>query len=71
MPSPANHLLRLDQQLCFSLDAATHAITRAHREPLATLGLTYPRYLVLMVLWEGGLHTVKSLANALDSTRTA
>ena len=66
MPSPAYDHLRLDQQLCFSLYAATNAITRAYREPLARLGLTYPQYLVLLVLWEGGLHTVKSLADALE-----
>lgn len=60
------HHLRLEQQLCFSLYAATNAITRAYREPLARLGLTYPQYLVLLVLWEGGFHTVKSLADGLE-----
>ena len=58
--------LRLDQQLCFALYAATNAITRAYREPLARLGLTYPQYLVLLVLWESDLQTVKSLADALE-----
>ena len=66
VPPPTYDDLRLDQQLCFSLYAATNAITRAYREPLARLGLTYPQYLVLLVLWEGGLHTVKSLAVALE-----
>lgn len=58
--------LRLGQQLCFSLYAATNAITRVYRAPLARLGLTYPQYLVVLVLLEGGSHTVKSLADTLD-----
>lgn len=66
MPSPSYDHLRLDQQLCFSLYAAANAITRAYREPLARLGLTYPQYLVLLVLWEGGRQTVKGLADALE-----
>lgn len=43
---------RLDDQLCFALYAASRALTAAYREPLQRLGLTYPQYLVLMVLWE-------------------
>ncbi|OYV81432.1 MAG: MarR family transcriptional regulator, partial [Acidiphilium sp. 21-68-69] len=39
--------LRLDEQLCFALYAATHAITRVYRPLLAELGLTYPQYIVL------------------------
>ena len=66
MSSP-NHLL-LNNQLCFALYAATNAITRAYRAPLAKLGLTYPQYLVLLVLWESNRNsqTVKGLANALQ-----
>ena len=59
------HLL-LENQLCFALYAATNAVTRAYRKPLSELGLTYPQYLAMMVLWEGGAHTVKSLADALQ-----
>ena len=60
--------LHLGNQLCFALYAATNAITRAYRAPLARLGLTYPQYLVLVVLWEPdrSAHTVKGLANALQ-----
>ena len=45
-------LLRLDNQLCFALYAATRAITKTYREKLGPIGLTYPQYLVLIVLWE-------------------
>ncbi len=57
--------LRLDNQLCFSLYAATQAITRGYRSRLSALGLTYPQYLVLLVLWEVGDATVKGLADSL------
>lgn len=51
-PTSDNNLVRLDHQLCFALYAASRAMTRAYQPMLADLGLTYPQYLVLMVLWE-------------------
>lgn len=57
--------LRLDNQLCFSLYAATQAITRGYRSRLSAVGLTYPQYLVLLVMWEVGEATVKGLADSL------
>ncbi len=57
--------LRLDNQLCFSLYAATQAITRGYRSRLSGLGLTYSQYLVLLVMWEVGEATVKGLADSL------
>lgn len=45
-------LLRLDSQLCFLLYAASRAVTSAYTPLLAPLGLTYPQYLVMLVLWE-------------------
>lgn len=45
-------LVRLDRQLCFLLYAGTRAMTRAYQPMLRELQLTYPQYLVLMVLWE-------------------
>lgn len=45
-----NPSFRLDNQLCFTIYAASHAITKAYRLLLAPLGLTYPQYLVLLVL---------------------
>lgn len=44
--------LRLDNQLCFALYAANRAVTAEYRELLAELDLTYPQYLVMLVLWE-------------------
>jgi DNA-binding transcriptional ArsR family regulator len=57
--------LSLDEQLCFALYAAQRAVTAAYRPLLDDLGLTYPQYLVLLVLWERGETTVKELAAAL------
>jgi DNA-binding MarR family transcriptional regulator len=57
--------LRLDDQLCFALYAAQRAVTAAYRPLLDELGLTYPQYLVLLVLWERGETTVKELTAAL------
>ncbi|MBO4257687.1 MarR family winged helix-turn-helix transcriptional regulator [Streptomyces griseorubiginosus] len=57
--------LLLDDQLCFALYAAQRAVTAAYRPVLEELGLTYPQYLVLLVLWERGETTVKELAAAL------
>jgi MarR family transcriptional regulator, organic hydroperoxide resistance regulator len=58
--------LSLDRQVCFALYAATRAVTQAYRPALDALGLTYPQYLVLLVLWERGEATVKELGTALE-----
>jgi DNA-binding MarR family transcriptional regulator len=52
-PAPSTAAGRLDDQLCFALYAATNAITRVYRPLLKDIGLTYPQYLVLLILWEG------------------
>jgi DNA-binding MarR family transcriptional regulator len=57
--------LRLENQLCFALYAATHAITRSYRGKLGEMGLTYPQYLVLLVLLEQPMMTSGALARAL------
>lgn len=44
--------LKLDDQLCFSVYAASHAFNRFYKKLLGPLGLTYPQYLVLLTLWE-------------------
>jgi MarR family transcriptional regulator, organic hydroperoxide resistance regulator len=44
--------LRLENQLCFALHAASRAMTRAYAPALDPLGLTYPQYVVLLALWE-------------------
>lgn len=46
------HATRLDEQLCFALYSASRAVTAAYRPVLDELGITYPQYLVLLVLWE-------------------
>ena len=56
---------RLDHQLCFALYAASLAMTKAYRPLLAPLGLTYPQYLVMLVLWEGDGLTVKQAGERL------
>jgi len=59
----------LDHQLCFALYSASLAMTKLYKPLLAPLGLTYPQYLVLLVLWEGDGVTVSQLGErlALDS----
>lgn len=57
--------LGLDDQLCFAIYAATHAITRAYRPMLSELGLTYPQYLVLLVLMQEGAMAVQGVAGRL------
>ena len=57
--------LKLDDQLCFGLYAATHAMTRAYRPLLSDLSLTYSQFLVLMALWEHDRQTVSSLGEML------
>lgn len=60
---------RLEGQLCFAVYQAGHAFNRMYRTVLADLGLTYPQYLVMLVLWEGDGLTVSGLGErlALDS----
>ncbi|MEU0675635.1 MarR family transcriptional regulator [Streptomyces sp. NPDC006172] len=53
--------LRLDRQICFSLHAASRAFNGVYRVILKDLGLTYPQYLVMLVLWEEGALPVKRL----------
>ncbi|MGQ5521812.1 MarR family winged helix-turn-helix transcriptional regulator [Chitinimonas sp. PSY-7] len=68
--SPANvsaspDWLRLDAQLCFRLYAASRTVTRCYQPLLTELGLTYPQYLVMLVLWEEDDLTVKGLGTRL------
>ncbi|MCT7357329.1 MarR family transcriptional regulator [Streptomyces sp. 15-116A] len=64
-PSSADDWLRLDQQICFSLNAASRAFNGVYRVILKDLGLTYPQYLVMLVLWEHGALPVKRLGEHL------
>lgn len=58
-------LLKLDNQLCFSIYAASRAITRAYRPILEPHGLTYPQYLVLLILWEKDGPSVNEIGHRL------
>ncbi len=58
--------LKLNHQLCFSLYAATHAITRAYKYALQKYGLTYPQYLVMLVLWASDGVSVNTIAKQLN-----
>lgn len=56
---------RLEQQLCFAIYQVGHAFNRAYRSILSGLGLTYPQYLVMLVLWERDGLMVKELGERL------
>ena len=55
----------LEEQLCFALYSATNAVIRTYRPWLRDIGLTYPQYLVLLVLWQDGERTMGEIANRL------
>ena len=57
--------LRLDDQLCFALYAATHAVTRSYKPKLAKMGITYPQYILMLVLWQDGARTISDIARRL------
>ncbi len=56
---------KIDQMLCFAVYSAGHAFTRFYKPRLDALDLTYPQYLVLLVLWEKDDITVKGLGDRL------
>ncbi|GGH60333.1 transcriptional regulator [Comamonas phosphati] len=58
-------LLRLDNQVCFALYSASLAMTKLYKPLLEAIGLTYPQYLVMLVLWEGDRLTVSELGERL------
>ena len=62
-PSPA--ILRLDNQVCFALYSASLAMTKLYKPLLDQIGLTYPQYLVMLVLWEQDGVTVSELGERL------
>ncbi len=63
--APAADPLLLDNQLCYALYAAAHRMTKSYRPLLERLGLTYPQYLVLLVLWEQDGVTVSEIGRRL------
>lgn len=65
MAAKLDDILKLENQICFPLYAASLAMMRAYRPLLADLGLTYPQYLVMLALWEKRCLTVKELGGVL------
>jgi len=63
-PAPVE-VPRLDNHLCFALYSAGNHMTRLFAPFLKKLGVTYPQYLVMVVLWERGAHGVGELASGL------
>src|ERR1700746_2946136 len=57
--------LMLGNQLCFAIYSTTHAFNRVYKPLLDRLGLTYPQYLVMLVLWEQDGVTVKEIGDRL------
>ena len=57
--------LKLENQLCFPLYAASRLVIQAYQPHLEKLGLTYPQYLVLMILWETDNLSVNEIAHRL------
>lgn len=57
--------LRLDQQFCFPVYAASRLIIRAYQPLLAPLGISYPQYLVFLLLWEEDGRSMKDLRERL------
>jgi DNA-binding MarR family transcriptional regulator len=73
MPKPtaptrmsAAEMLKLDHQLCFALYSSSLAMTRLYKPLLEPLGLTYPQYLAMLVLWEGDGIAVSELGQRLQ-----
>lgn len=62
-PSPPE--LQLDNQLCFAVHATAHAFAQAYRPYLEPMGLTYPQYLVMLLLWERDDRSVNELGQPL------
>ncbi|MBC3807220.1 MarR family transcriptional regulator [Undibacterium seohonense] len=64
-PSPHEDYLALDKQFCFALYSASLAMTKTYKPLLDELGLTYPQYLVMLVLWKQDDILVKDIGEAL------
>ena len=65
MTESSDNPLRLDNQVCFPLYAATNLLQRLYRPLLAPLGLTYSQYLVMLILWERAPVTVGEIGSCL------
>src|SRR3712207_2653871 len=64
-PSPPETHLDLDQFLCFAIHSTAQAVGRANKPMLDQIGLTYPQYLVMVVLWAEDNQTVGQIGDKL------
>lgn len=62
-----DQILALDNQICFALYAANRAVTARYRPLLEELGLTYPQYLVMLVMWEADREGIKPRVSDLGA----
>src|SRR5689334_10615277 len=60
-----DQMLRLDHQICFAIYSTAHAFNRVYKPLLDRLGLTYPQYLAMLVLWERDGVPVKEIGERL------
>ncbi|MBR7801537.1 MarR family winged helix-turn-helix transcriptional regulator [Undibacterium fentianense] len=65
LPASQQDYLALDNQFCFALYSASLAMTKTYKPLLDELGLTYPQYLVMLVLWKQDDILVKEIGEAL------
>ena len=65
MPTAPDPSVALDDEIAFALGSASRAVTRRYRDLLAGMGLTYPQYLVMLVLWEREGRTLHELGERL------
>lgn len=63
--TPPDAMLKLDQLVCFSLYSTSLAMNKVYRKLLKQLGLTYPQYLVMLVLWEQDEMRVSDIGSRL------
>nr|WP_039928500.1 MarR family transcriptional regulator [Leptospira yanagawae] len=64
--SSKEEVLLLKNQICFSMYSSMHRLMKLYRPLLADIGLTYPQYLVMLVMWEEGQATVSRLGDRLQ-----
>lgn len=64
-PAPSQHSQLLDEQLCFAVYSTMLGLNKVYRKLLKNLGLTYPQYLVMLVLWETDALTVSAIGERL------
>jgi DNA-binding MarR family transcriptional regulator len=63
---PEEALLHLDQQLCFALYSTSLAMTKVYKPLLEQLGLTYPQYLVMLILWQNDALELQQIGEQLQ-----